>query len=223
MLDKVKGRLIVSCQALENEPLHSPFIMGRMAKAAMEGGAVGIRAQGVEDIIEIKKVTGLPVIGIIKRNYEDSDIYITPTKKEVDELLTTGCEMIALDATNRVRPNNEDLKELIKYIKENGVLVMADISNYDEAIKAQEYGVDCISTTLSGYTPYTKTLEGPDFVLMERLVKDLEIPVIAEGKVNTPQDLKRVFELGVYSSVVGSAITRPQLITEKFVKAIEIN
>lgn len=223
MLDKVKGRLIVSCQALENEPLHSPFIMGRMAKVAMEGGAVGIRAQGVEDIIEIKKVTGLPVIGIIKRNYEDSDIYITPTKKEVDELLTTGCEMIALDATNRVRPNNEDLKELIKYIKENGVLVMADISNYDEAIKAQEYGVDCVSTTLSGYTPYTKTLEGPDFVLMKRLVKDLEIPVIAEGKVNTPQDLKKVFELGVHSSVVGSAITRPQLITEKFVKAIEIN
>ncbi|MCC0628566.1 N-acetylmannosamine-6-phosphate 2-epimerase [Clostridioides sp. ES-S-0108-01] len=223
MLDKVKGRLIVSCQALENEPLHSPFIMGRMAKAAMEGGAVGIRAQGVEDIIEIKKVTGLPVIGIIKINYEDSDIYITPTKKEVDELLTTGCEMIALDATNRVRPNNEDLKEIIKYIKENGVLVMADISNYDEAIKAQEYGVDCVSTTLSGYTPYTKTLEGPDFVLMERLVKDLEIPVIAEGKVNTPQDLKKVFELGVHSSVVGSAITRPQLITEKFVKAIESN
>lgn len=223
MLDKVKGRLIVSCQALENEPLHSPFIMGRMAKAAMEGGAVGIRAQGVDDIIEIKKVTGLPVIGIIKRNYEDSDIYITPTKKEVDELLTTGCEMIALDATNRIRPNNEDLKEIIKYIKENGVLVMADISNYDEAVKAQKYGVDCVSTTLSGYTPYTKVLEGPDFALMERLVKDLEIPVIAEGKVNTPQDLKKVFELGVHSSVVGSAITRPQLITEKFVKAIEIN
>ncbi|NJJ34590.1 N-acetylmannosamine-6-phosphate 2-epimerase [Clostridioides difficile] len=223
MLDKVKGKLIVSCQALENEPLHSPFIMGRMAKAAMEGGAVGIRAQGVDDIIEIKKVTGLPVIGIIKRNYEDSDIYITPTKKEVDELLTTGCEMIALDATNRVRPNNEDLKEIIKYIKENGVLVMADISNYDEAVKAQEYGVDCVSTTLSGYTPYTEVLEGPDFALMERLVKDLEIPVIAEGKVNTPQDLKKVFELGVHSSVVGSAITRPQLITEKFVKAIEIN
>ncbi|MER0280948.1 N-acetylmannosamine-6-phosphate 2-epimerase [Clostridioides difficile] len=223
MLDKVKGKLIVSCQALENEPLHSPFIMGRMAKAAMEGGAVGIRAQGVDDIIEIKKVTGLPVIGIIKRNYEDSDIYITPTKKEVDELLTTGCEMIALDATNRVRPNNEDLKEIIKYIKENGVLVMADVSNYDEAVKAQEYGVDCVSTTLSGYTPYTEVLEGPDFALMERLVKDLEIPVIAEGKVNTPQDLKNVFELGVHSSVVGSAITRPQLITEKFVKAIEIN
>ncbi|UWD46883.1 N-acetylmannosamine-6-phosphate 2-epimerase [Clostridioides difficile] len=223
MLDKVKGRLIVSCQALENEPLHSSFIMGRMARAAKEGGAVGIRAQGVDDIIEIKKVTGLPVIGIIKRNYEDSDIYITPTKKEVDELLTTGCEMIALDATNRVRPNNEDLKEIINYIKENNVLVMADISNYDEAVKAQEYGVDCVSTTLSGYTPYTEVLDGPDFVLMERLVKDLEIPVIAEGKVNTPQDLKKVFEIGVHSSVVGSAITRPQLITEKFVKAIEIN
>ncbi|MDB0439580.1 N-acetylmannosamine-6-phosphate 2-epimerase [Clostridioides difficile] len=223
MLDKVKGRLIVSCQALENEPLHSPFIMGRMARAAKEGGAVGIRAQGVDDIIEIKKVTGLPIIGIIKRNYEDSDIYITPTKKEVDELLTTGCEMIALDATDRARPNNEDLKEIINYIKENNVLVMADISNYDEAVKAQEYGVDCVSTTLSGYTPYTEVLDGPDFVLMERLVKDLKIPVIAEGKVNTPQDLKKVFEIGVHSSVVGSAITRPQLITEKFVKAIEIN
>lgn len=223
MLDKVKGRLIVSCQALENEPLHSPFIMGRMARAAKEGGAVGIRAQGVDDIIEIKKVTGLPIIGIIKRNYEDSDIYITPTKKEVDELLTTGCEMIALDATDRARPNNEDLKEIINYIKENNVLVMADISNYDEAVKAQEYGVDCVSTTLSGYTPYTKALDGPDFVLMEKLVKDLKIPVIAEGKVNTPQDLKKVFEIGVHSSVVGSAITRPQLITEKFVKAIEIN
>lgn len=223
MLDKVKGRLIVSCQALENEPLHSPFIMGRMARAAKEGGAVGIRAQGVDDIIEIKKVTGLPIIGIIKRNYEDSDIYITPTKKEVDELLTTGCEMIALDATDRARPNNEDLKEIINYIKENNVLVMADISNYDEAVKAQEYGVDCVSTTLSGYTPYTKALDGPDFILMEKLVKDLKIPVIAEGKVNTPQDLKKVFEIGVHSSVVGSAITRPQLITEKFVKAIEIN
>ena len=120
MLDKVKGRLIVSCQALENEPLHSPFIMGRMAIAAKQGGAAAIRAQGVEDIIEIKKVTGLPVIGIIKRNYEDSDIYITPTKKEVDELLKTGCEMIALDATKRKRPNGENVKDLVDVYKAKG-------------------------------------------------------------------------------------------------------
>ena len=121
MLEIIKGKLIVSCQALPDEPLHSSFIMGRMAKAAKEGGAVAIRAQGVEDIIEIKKVTELPVIGIIKREYSDSEIYITPTKKEVEELSKTKCEMIALDATNRVRPNNESLEEIIKFIHELGI------------------------------------------------------------------------------------------------------
>lgn len=220
MLDIVKGKLIVSCQALEYEPLHSPFIMGRMAKAAKEGGAVAIRAQGVDDIIEIKKVTNLPVIGIIKRNYDDSDIFITSTKKEIDELLATGCEMIALDATNRKRPNNESLEELIKYIKANNVLVMADISNYEEAMTAYEYGADCVSTTLAGYTPYTPCFDGPDFELTERLVRNLEIPVIAEGKINTPEDLEEVLKIGVHSAVVGSAITRPQLITEKFTKVV---
>lgn len=223
MLDIIKDKLIVSCQALEDEPLHSSFIMGKMANAAKIGGAVAIRAQGVEDIIEIKKVTNLPVIGIIKRNYEDSPIYITPTKKEIDELLNTKCEMIAIDATNRNRPNNENLKELINYIKSNNVLVMADISNYEEAIKAYEYGVDCISTTLSGYTPYTKKLEGPDFDLIEKLVKELDIPIIAEGRINTPEELAKALNIGAYSAVVGSAITRPQLITEKFTKAIAKN
>lgn len=223
MLDIIKDKLIVSCQALEDEPLHSSFIMGKMANAAKIGGAVAIRAQGVEDIIEIKKVTNLPVIGIIKRNYEDSPIYITSTKKEIDELLNTNCEMIAIDATNRNRPNNENLKELINYIKSNNVLVMADVSNYEEAIKAYEYGVDCISTTLSGYTPYTKKLEGPDFDLIEKLVKELDIPIIAEGRINTPEELAKALSIGAYSAVVGSAITRPQLITEKFTKAIAKN
>ena len=156
MLNKVKGKLIVSCQALADEPLHSSFIMGRMAKAAKEGGAIAIRAQGIDDINEIKKVTNLPVIGIIKENYKDSDIYITPTKKEVDALLSTSCEMIALDATKRQRPNKESLKELIDYIHENKVLVMADISTYDEAIEAANLGADCVSTTLSGYTNYSR-------------------------------------------------------------------
>ena len=220
MLDIIKNKLIVSCQALENEPLHSSFVMGKMAIAAKEGGAVAIRAQGVEDIKEIKRVTSLPIIGLIKRNYEDSDIYITPTKKEIDELLTTGCEMIALDATSRKRPNNESLKELIDYIKSKNILVMADISSYEEGIQAQELGVDYVSTTLAGYTPYIECLEGPNFDLMKKLVRDLEIPVIAEGKINTPQDLKDAYKTGIHSAVVGSAITRPQLITAKFAKAI---
>lgn len=222
MLDIIKNKLIVSCQALEDEPLHSPFVMGKMASAAKEGGAVAIRAQGVEDIKEIKKTTSLPVVGIIKRNYEDSEIYITPTKKEVDELLTTGCEMIAIDATNRKRPNNENLKDLIDYIKSKNILIMADISNYEEGVNAQELGVDCISTTLSGYTSYTKSIDGPDFELMRTLVENLHIPIVAEGRINTPQDLQEAYKTGVYSAVVGSAITRPQIITAKFANAINI-
>lgn len=222
MLDIIKNKLIVSCQALEDEPLHSPFVMGKMASAAKEGGAVAIRAQGVEDIKEIKKATSLPVVGIIKRNYKDSEIYITPTKKEIDELLTTGCEMIAIDATNRKRPNNENLKDLIDYIKSKNILIMADISNYEEGVNAQELGVDCISTTLSGYTSYTKSIDGPDFELMRTLVEKLHIPIVAEGRINTPQDLQEAYKTGVYSAVVGSAITRPQIITAKFANAINI-
>lgn len=220
MLNKVKDGLIVSCQALKDEPLHSPFIMGRMARAVMEGGAVGIRAQGVEDILEIKKTTNLPIIGIIKRDYDDSEIYITPTKKEVDELIDTKCEMIALDATNRKRPNGESLKELISYMKKKGVLVMADISTYEEGVTAYEYGVDCISTTLAGYTPYSEKYDGPNIELIKKLVKGIDIPIIAEGKINTPKDLKEVYSLGIHSAVVGSAITRPQIITKNFFDAL---
>ena len=113
MLDKLKGKLIVSCQALPDEPLHSSFIMARMALAAKQGGAAGIRAQSKEDIQAIRETVDLPVIGIVKRNYEDSDIYITPTRKEVQELLECGCEIIALDATLRKRPNDENLEDLV--------------------------------------------------------------------------------------------------------------
>lgn len=221
MLDVIKNNLIVSCQALEDEPLHSPFIMGRMARAAKEGGAVAIRAQGVDDIIEIKRVTNLPVIGIIKRNYKDSEVFITPTEKEIKELIETGCEMIALDATNRTRPNNEKIKDLLELIHKSKRLAMADISTYEEGIKAQEMGFDCISTTLSGYTSYSTQSDKVDFKLLEELVKDCSIPVICEGRIYTPEELKEAFDLGAYSVVIGGAITRPQQITERFVKAIK--
>lgn len=220
MFNKIRGGLVVSCQALKDEPLHSSFIMGRMARAAKEGGAVAIRAQGVEDIIEIKEVTNLPVIGIIKKCYDDSPIYITPTKEEVDKLLKTKCEMIALDATDRIRPNGESLKELIDYIKSNGILVMADISTYEEAINAEKLGADCVSTTLSGYTDYSTQGDGPDLELIKSLSNDLKIPVIGEGKINTHEELRQAFLCGAFSCVVGGAITRPQLITKKFVDVI---
>ncbi|CUP15950.1 N-acetylmannosamine-6-phosphate 2-epimerase [Clostridium baratii] len=221
MLDVIKNKLIVSCQALEDEPLHSSFIMGRMAKAAKEGGAVAIRAQGVEDIIEIKKVTNLPVIGIIKRNYKDSEVFITPTEKEIKELIETGCEMIALDATNRTRPNNEKIKDLLELIHKSKRLAMADVSTYEEGIKAQEMGFDCISTTLSGYTSYSTQSDKVDFKLLEELVKDCSIPVICEGRIYTPEELKEAFDIGAYSVVIGGAITRPQQITKRFINAIK--
>lgn len=220
MLEKIKGNLIVSCQALPEEPLHSSFIMGRMAVAAQLGGASGIRAQSKEDILEIERVCDLPVIGIVKRNYEDSDIYITPTKKEVAELLETKCEMIALDATLRKRPNDESLKDLVDMIHAAGRLAMADCSTLEECIEAEKIGFDVVSTTLCGYTPYSKNIDGPNFPLMKEVMENVHVPLIAEGKINTPQDLNDALTLGVYATVVGGAITRPKQITERFVSAI---
>lgn len=220
---KVKGKLIVSCQALEDEPLHGSDIMARMAVAAEQGGASGIRANGSEDIKAIKKVTNLPIIGLVKRDYEGSEVYITPTKKEIDELLSTGVDMIALDATLRKRPNEEKLYDLIVYIKQRGKLVLADISTVEEGLKALEYGADCVSTTLSGYTPYTKSdNSGPDIDLVEELSRLTSKPVIAEGRVNRPEEVSILLEKGAYTVIVGSAITRPQHITEKFVQALNI-
>ena len=216
----VKGKLIISCQALPDEPLHSSFIMGRMARAAKEGGAVAIRAQSVADIEEIRAVAQLPVIGLIKQNYADSPIYITPTMREVEALIGTGCEMIALDMTARERPQKTDVRELIARIHEAHRLVLADISTYEEGIKAQELGADAISTTLSGYTPYSPQLTGPDYELMRRLAQDAAVPVFAEGRINTPEELTETMKTGVYGAIVGSAITRPQLIARRFTDAI---
>ncbi|WP_026765794.1 N-acetylmannosamine-6-phosphate 2-epimerase [Selenomonas ruminantium] len=216
----VKGKLIVSCQALPDEPLHSSFIMGRMALAAKEGGAKAIRAQSSVDIQEIKKVTNLPVIGLVKRNYADSPIYITPTIAEVEELLSTECEMIALDMTDRPRPAGEKIEMLLARIHEAGRLVLADISTYEEGLMAAKLGADAISTTLSGYTPYSPQLTGPDVDLVARLSKELAIPVFAEGRINVPEDISRVMAAGAYAPIVGSAITRPQLITAKFAQKL---
>ena len=221
-LADVQGKLIVSCQALPDEPLHSSFIMGRMALAAKEGGAVAIRAQSSDDIREIQKVTGLPVIGLVKRNYEDSPIYITPTMAEVEDLLTTDCEMIALDMTDRPRPQGEKLPDLLARIHEGGRLVLADISTYEEGMAAAKLGADAISTTLSGYTPYSPQLSGPDVELVAALSRDLDIPVFAEGRINVPADIQRVMAAGAYAPIVGSAITRPQLITAKFAQALSV-
>lgn len=221
-LDDLKGKLIVSCQALKDEPLYYPGIMGHMALAAYQGGASAIRAQSVEQINEIREYVDLPIIGIIKKNYEDSEIFITPTIQDVKDLLTTTCEIIAVDGTKRVRPNNEKLKDLLKLIHDNKRYAMADCSTFEECKICAEMGFDIVSTTLTGYTSYSNLIDGPDFELLKKCVNELDVKVIAEGKINTPEDLKKVYEYsGVFSAVVGAAITRPKVITERFVKELK--
>ncbi|MBS4178927.1 N-acetylmannosamine-6-phosphate 2-epimerase [Lederbergia citrea] len=217
----IHKNLIVSCQALEHEPLHSSYIMAKMAKAAKEGGAVAIRSNSAVDVAAIKEETGLPVIGLVKRDYPDSEIFITATLKEVKELLEVEPAVIAMDATIRKRPNGESLADLVKYIHEHSdTLVMADIATIKDAEYAIECGVDMISTTLSGYTADSPKLEGPDFDLVEQLCKTSPIPIIGEGRINTPEQARKMLELGAWSIVVGSAISRPQLITKSFAEGI---
>lgn len=224
MLEQIKGKLVVSCQALENEPLHSPFIMARMALAAAEGGAAGIRANSVVDIKAIRQQVALPVIGLIKRDYPDSEVFITPTLREVEELIAAAPEMIALDATQRPRPGGETLAQLVAAIRARwpALLLMADIASVEEALIAEQLGFDCVGTTLYGYTPQTKghTLPESDFALLKAVLAAVAIPVIAEGNVDTPERAARCLALGAHAVVVGGAITRPQQITRRFTDAI---
>lgn len=220
LFERIYKGLIVSCQALEGEPLYGSHIMAKMAKSAEAGGAIAIRANGVNDIAAIKQTTDLPIIGLIKRNYEGSDVYITATLKEVEQLMEIGVDVVALDATKRQRPNNESFASLVTYMKERGQKVMADISTIEEAIFAASVGVDCVSTTLSGYTSYSPQTYEPDYDLVASAAKELSIPVIAEGKIYLPSQAGRMLELGAHAVVVGSAITRPQLITERYVSEI---
>lgn len=225
MVGEIKKHLIVSCQALEDEPLHSSLIMSRMAVAAMQGGAKGIRANSVKDIEAIKKAVPLPVIGIIKRDYKDSDVYITPTYEDVDHLVQVGCDIIAMDATISTRPGCISLDAFFNKVKENHPkqLFMADCSTVEEAVHADELGFDFIGTTLVGYTNQSKgnQINADDFKIIRDILKKVKHPVIAEGNIDTPQKAKRVLELGCYSVVVGSIITRPQVITKRFTDVIE--
>lgn len=223
ILDRVKGGLIVSCQALKEEPLYSSYIMSRMAYAAMLGGAVGIRANTVVDITEIKKTVDLPVIGIIKEVYGDCNVYITPTMKEIDALIECGVSIIATDATKRPRPDGKTLDEFFGEVRAKypDQLFMADCSCYEEGMHAAEIGFDLIGTTMNGYTEYTKGVELPNIGLMGRLAGECGKPVIAEGGIWLPEQLKAALDAGVWAAVIGGAITRPMEITKRFVAAIE--
>lgn len=225
ILSKLKGGLIVSCQALENEPLHSSYVMQRMAVAAMQGGAVGIRANTVEDIQKIKEEVSLPVIAIIKRDYQGSDVYITPTMAEVDELMAVQPDIIAIDSTDRTRPFGETLGSLFQKVRRKypNQLFMADCSTIEEGVAAAKMGFDIIGTTMSGYTSYTSNEILPNYDMVNELVQITGKPVIAEGGISTPEQLKKVMEKGAFAAVVGTAITRPMDITKKFVSVLQKN
>lgn len=225
ILSVTKGSIIVSCQALPGEPLYCEemSLMPFMAKAAKEAGSKLIRTSSIRDVVEIKKQTGLPVIGLVKKVYEDYDGYITPTMKEIDDLVAVDSDIVALDCTNRKRGDGLTPTEFIKQIKEKypNIVLMADISTVEEGVAAWKAGVDMVGTTLSGYTPYSPKVDGPDFELVEKLVKAVDIPVIAEGKVHYPDEAKKMLSLGVHAVVVGGAITRPLEIAQRFYKGIQ--
>ncbi len=225
LLNLIKGEIIVSCQALPDEPLYNEdfSLMPFMAQAAKEAGSKMIRTSSVRDVVEIKKKTNLPVIGLIKKKYEGCDVYITPTMKEIDELVEAGSDIVALDLTIGSRPDGLSAEQIVKMAKEKypDIILMADISTFEEGVKAYESGVDIVSTTMSGYTSWSKKTDGPDIELVKRLVAAVKVPVIAEGRVHTPQQAKEMFDAGAYAVVVGGAITRPLQIAQKFFEVVK--
>ena len=227
ILERIKGQLIVSCQALPSEPLYveEKSIMYLMARAAKQAGSPCIRTSSIRDVLAIKEETDLPVIGIVKIVYDGYDSYITPTMKEVDELYAADADIIALDCTMRKRGDGTTINEFIAQIKEKypDQLLMADCSTVDEALHADELGFDFIGTTMVGYTEQSKNdrIEANDFEILRTIVANAKHLIIAEGNINTPEKARRVIDLGAYSVVVGSIITRPQLITKAFAEALQ--
>ena len=212
------GGLIVSCQALAGEPLHGSEIMQRMALAAWQGGAAGIRANSAPDIRAIRAAVPLPLIGLHKEGM--SGVYITPRLVHVRAVAEAGADIVALDATPRPRPGGEELAALIDGIHALGKLALADVSTFDEGRAAEAAGADMVSTTLSGYTPYTPQIAGPDLALVAALAARLSIPLLAEGRIHTPAEAPAALEAGAFAVVVGGAITRPQWITAQFAAAL---
>ncbi len=222
IINRLKGKVVVSVQAMPSEPLYLEKCMAAMMKSVVKGGAGGLRVAGVRDVRNAKHLFDVPIIGITKpdvipQNWQEI-VYITPTVKDVIELIDAGADIIAFDGTMRERPEGDTLEDLIKYIRINKRISMADVSTAEEGINAAKLGADILSTTLSGYTQFSQNRpDGPDFELLEQLVKNTDKPVVLEGRIWEPSQVDKAFELGAHCVVIGSAITRPQLITKRFV------
>lgn len=223
VIERLKNKVVVSVQAMPSEPLYLEKCMAAMMKSVVKGGAGGLRVAGVRDVKNAKVLFDVPVIGITKpdiipANYKEI-VYITPTLDDVIALVDAGADVIAFDGTQRPRPNKASLKEMIKYIHINKRIAMADISTFEEGIEAVNAGADILSTTLAGYTLESKeSPSGPDFPLLKKLAEAVSVPVVLEGRIWQPEEVDKAFELGAHCVVIGSAITRPQLITKRFVQ-----
>lgn len=219
-LRQVEKRLVVSCQALADEALFGSDIMARMAKSVARGGACAIRANTPADVYAIRQAVELPIIGLYKDKLPGYEVIITPTLSHALEIAAAGADVIAVDGTKRPHPDGE-LGDLFANIHhKSDCLIMADISTVEEGLAAEAAGADMLSTTLSGYTSYSPQQAGPDLDLVERLAAQSKIPVFAEGRFHTPEQVKEALDKGAFSVVVGGAITRPWQITERFVKTI---
>jgi N-acylglucosamine-6-phosphate 2-epimerase len=221
-LKLLEGGLVVSCQAREDNPLYGPVFMAAMAAAAMQGGAVGIRADGVADITAIRARVGIdvPVMGILKTRMPDGSLFITASSDDALHVIGAGASLVALDGTPRARPGRESLAGVVAAIHAAGGAALADVGTEEHAAYAIECGVDAVGTTLSGYTEDSVKQEGPDFVLLERLATMCSVPVFAEGRIWTREEARQALDLGASFVVVGTAITNPMAITTRFVKAM---
>lgn len=220
LIDTLKGKLIVSCQAYPGEPLRHPETMAQMALAAQLGGAAAIRCQGLSDIAAIKGAVDIPVIGIWKEGHEG--VFITPTLRHARCYMAAGADIIALDATSRPRPDGLSLRSTAKTLKDEGAVLMADCGSIDDARNAVDAGFDIISTTLAGYTGAREKTDGPDFDLLSQMVEEFpHVPVICEGRVHTPAQASEVMVRGAWAAVVGTAITHPTTIATWFKEAVE--
>ncbi|MFL5879615.1 MAG: N-acetylmannosamine-6-phosphate 2-epimerase [Actinomycetota bacterium] len=219
ILRRLRGGLVVSCQAPPGDPLHGPTYMAALARAAVLGGAVGIRADGPADVQAVRRVVDVPVIGLWKQGAEG--VYITPTVGHARAVAEAGAGVVAIDATGRQRPDRSTVPEVVAGLRQtHRCLIMADVSTLEEGAAAAAAGADLVATTLSGYTPYSRQGPGPDLELVAALAARIEVPVVAEGRIATPQEARAALDAGAWTVVVGGAITRPQLITARFVAAL---
>ena len=226
LFELMKGTIIVSCQATPGEPLYDPerSVMPLMARAAKLAGAKMIRTSSVRDIVGIKEETGLPVIGLIKREYPGYTGRITMTMREVDECMEALADIVSIDCTDTQRGDGLTAPEFLQAVKEKypNIIIMADCATLEEAKAAFEAGADLVGSTMNGYTAATAHCKGdPNYELVEEMVKALPCPVIAEGRVHTPEQAKKMLDLGAWAVVVGGAITRPLEIANRFMAVIK--